>query len=170
MRTLYVALAGVLVLAPVLAAQQTAQPAAPVPAQIVGAKTAFIANGGLDTISRKAFKLSGDIDQPYNQFYSAMKTWGHYHLVEAPGESELVLEISFAAPLTDCGKMPTYEPHLSLAIFDAKTHFLLWKLSEPVNGAFRRVTWEKNVSQGMENLVEDLKRLASSSGTASVTP
>lgn len=97
-----------------------------------------------------------------------MKTWGHYHLVETPGEADLVLEISFAAPLWDCGKAPVYAPNASLAIFDTKTHFLLWRLTESIDGAWRKATWEKNVNDGIANLVEDLKKLSSASGTASL--
>ena len=56
--------------------------------------------------------------------------------------------------------MTTYEPQLNLSILDAKTHFRLWTLVEPVGGAFRRVTWDKNFADGMSRLMNDLKKLA----------
>jgi hypothetical protein len=43
---------------------------------------------------------------------------------------------------------------------DAKTHFTLWSLTEPVNGAMRKETWKKNVTQGTASLINDVKKLS----------
>lgn len=139
---------------------QAQQPGAPVPAQILASNKAFISNAGQDSASAAAFKREGDLDRPYNQFYAAMKSWGRYELVATPSDADLILEIGFTAPLNTCGSTTCYAPQLGLAIFDAKTHFTLWTLIEPVKGAFRKTTWDKNVNQGMTNLVNDLKKLA----------
>ncbi len=48
-------------------------PPAPVPTQIFTAKNVFISNGGLDGIALQTFRKLGDVDQPYNAFYAAMK-------------------------------------------------------------------------------------------------
>lgn len=144
---------------PFLAAQQ-AKEAAPLPVQIAAAKRIFISNGGVDGNSLEAFRRTGGSDQPYNQFYNAMKGWGRYELVAAPADADLVLEIRFAAPLTGCDKICSYAPQLGLTILDAKTHFTLWTLIEPVDGAFRKATWEKNFSKGMTNLMDDMRKLA----------
>ena len=142
-----------------LEAQQPAE-AAPVPAQILTSKKAFVSNAGLDSLSAAALKREGDPDRPYRQFYAAMKSWGRYELVTAPGDADLVFEIRFTAPLDTCGNSTCYAPQLGLAILDAKTHFTLWTLVEPVNGAFRKATWDKNFNQGMTDLMNDLKKLA----------
>jgi hypothetical protein len=60
--------------------------------------------------------------------------------------------------------MPIYEPQFGLRILDAKTHFLLWSLSEPVEGAFRKATWIKNFDQGLGALMDDLKKLSLPTG------
>ena len=134
--------------------------AAPVPAQIPASNKVFVSNAGLDAASAAAFKRAGDPDRPYNQFYAAMKSWGRYELVAAPGDADLILEIRFTAPAKPCGDAACYMPQWGLAILDAKTHFTLWTLSEPVHGAFRRASWDKNVNQGMTSLMNDLKKLA----------
>ena len=74
-----------------------------------------------------------------------MKSWGRYELVASPADADLVFELRFTAPIADFGKTAIYEPQLGLSIFDTKTHFVLWTLTEPVQGAFRKATWEKNV-------------------------
>ncbi|MGB6876703.1 MAG: hypothetical protein WBD87_11805 [Candidatus Acidiferrales bacterium] len=162
----------VLALSGVLRAQeiQGASAAAPVPVQIIDAKKVFISNGGADTIILAAYKRAEQPDQGYNQFYAAMKNWGRYELVAAPAGADLVFEIRFVAPMSDCGKVITYEPQLQLTIADVKTHFELWMVTEPVQTAFRKATWDKNVDQGVTNLLADIKKLAAApesiSGTA----
>ncbi len=148
-----------------LEAQEAAE-VAPVPPQILTSRKAFVSNAGLDSVSLAAFKRAGDPDLPYRHFYAAMKNWGKYELVSAPGDADLVFEIRFTAPLESFGSSTGYTPQLGLTILDAKTHFKLWTLVEPVNGAFRKAAWDKNVNQGMTDLMEDLKKLAGASPAA----
>ena len=89
-----------------------------------------------------------------------MKSWGRYELVDAPSDADLVFTIRFIAPLTDCGKVTAYSSQLELTILETKSHFLLWTVAEPVEGAFRKTTWEKNFGQGITNLLDDLKKLS----------
>ena len=142
-------------------------PAAPVPTAIQSAKRVFVGYAGVDGKSIPAFRAAGDVNQPYNWFYTAMKSWGRYELVRSPSDADLVFEISFAAPLIDADKMPTYGPYLRLEILDAKTHFVLWTIVEPVDGAYRKATWEKNLTAGMTNLVSELKNISGETQTAS---
>jgi hypothetical protein len=44
-----------------------------------------------------------------------------------------------------------------------KTHFILWTLTAPVQGAFRKATWLKNFDQGLNALMDDLKKLSAPS-------
>jgi hypothetical protein len=134
--------------------------AAPVPAQILASNKAFISNAGLDGPSAAAFKREGDPDRPYKQFYAAMKSWGRYELVTAPGDADLIFEIRFTAQLGNCGDSTCYAPQFGLSILDAKSHFTLWTLTEPVQGAIRKATFDKNVNKGMANLMNDVKKLA----------
>lgn len=150
---------------PILAAQQAkdapaSAAAAPVPPQIAAAKKVFIANGGVDGGSLAAFRALGDPDYPYNQFYAMMQKWGHYELVPSPADADLVLELQFRMTMTSGGDLASYVPHLRLTVVDAKTHFTLWTIAEPVQGAIRKATFIKNFSQGMTNLVNHVAQIA----------
>lgn len=164
-----IAVAAALIVAPVLVGQQATEAAAPIPVQIVAAHKIFIANAGADIAALNIFKRAGEPDQAYDHFYSAMQAWGRYELVASPGEADLVLEIRFSAPTYYNGSLPIYEPQFGVRILDAKTHFLLWSLAEPVEGAFRKATWLKNFDHGLDALMDDLKKL-SAPATASGEP
>jgi hypothetical protein len=151
---------------PALNAQQNkATPSAPVPVGIITGKRVFISNAGVDGTSLAAFKRVGDPNQPYNEFYAAMKNWGRYELVGAPADADLVFEIRFAAPLVAVGNVNTYGPELELAILDSKTHFRLWTFTAPVEGAVRKATWDKNFSQGMASLMANVENLVAGHGS-----
>jgi len=152
------------------ATQDVGKPAtasAPMPTAIQTAKRVFLGYAGVDGMSIPAFRRSGDMNQPYNWFYAAMKNWGRYELVGSPTDADLVLEISFAAPLAGADKLATFAPYLRLEILDAKTHFVLWTIVAPVEGAYRKETWEKNFHAGVTSLVGDLRNTAGETQTAS---
>jgi hypothetical protein len=157
---------------PVLVAQQSA----PVPAPILSAQKIFIANGGMDAFSLQAFEeldLKGT--DAYDSLYAAIGSWGKYQLVTAPSDADLVLEIRFTAPLTNAGEHATWkfqqvaanstwQFQTEITILDAKTHFLLWTLTEPVRPANLKGTWRKNISDANAALAGDLKSLLTSTG------
>jgi hypothetical protein len=80
-----------------------------------------------------------------------------------PVDADLVLQLPFSTPLNNC---ETYQPQLTLEILDTKTHFLLWTFTEAVRNVgchplFEvNANWDKNLKEGIDNLVEDLTRLA----------
>jgi len=53
-----------------------------------------------------------------------------------------------------------------LEILDTKTHFLLWTFTEAVKNVGRHplfevnANWDKNLKEGIDNLVDDLTQLA----------
>ena len=146
----------------VLKAQQPGAAALPpVPVPILDGKTVFLSNAGLDPMALMACERAGDRDQPYHLFYAALKSWGRYELVAAPALADLVLEIRFSAPLISGGMEA---PCLEVTVLDGKTHFRLWTLAEPVQGALLKGTWNKNMDQGIANLLDDLKALTTKPG------
>ena len=150
----------------VVKAQETGiAPQAPVPSQLVTANKVFISNGGLDGIAFQAFRKLGDVNQPYNAFYAAVSSWGRYTLVSAPAEADVVFEIRFNAPFNGDEHVPSYVPQVNLTIYDAKTRFVLWTILAPVNAAFRKATFVKNVNEGIATLVADLKSLQGEPGS-----
>ena len=155
------AFAGVFGARPALAeAQQSGAAPAPIPAQILTGRKVFISNGGIDVVVLSLFKDLATPDQAYNELYAAMKGWGRYEIVGSPADADLVLEIRFTSLLIYSGNVFTYVPQLELAIFDAKTHFRLWTLTENVEAANRKPTWERNFLLAMGNLIVDFKKVA----------
>jgi hypothetical protein len=160
----------VLLVAPVLRAQQPAPPA-PIPSPILNAQKIFIANAGMDAFSLQAFEelgLTGG--DAYNSLYAAVKSWPKYQLVSSPADADLVLEIRVTAPLTNVGDHPTWSfQHIAanttwqfqtdLNIRDAKTHFLLWTLTQPVRPANLAGTWRKNIATANATLDGQLQAL-----------
>src|SRR5580658_8527322 len=67
----------------------------PVPAQIASAHNIFLANTGAEP----NFPL--DSTRVYNDIYAALKTWGHYQLVTAPAQADLVFQLHEIDPITD---------------------------------------------------------------------
>jgi hypothetical protein len=156
----FVAFTFAVIVGPALIGQQAKEIAsAPIPAQILAARKVFIANAGADIAAQATFKRAGQPDQAYNNFYAAMQSWGKFDLVSNPADADLVFEIRFAAPLYYNGNLASYAPQFGLNIVDVKTHFVLWSLAEPVEGAFRKTTWLKNFDQGLGLLMDDLKKL-----------
>ena len=154
-------------LVPVLSAQQSKWPApAPVPVQIGAAQKVFISNAGGESfetvIDQTVF--NGGPDRPYNQFYAAMKGWGHYELVSSPDGADLVLEISWV--LADTGlKLPVLG-QLRLVIVDPKTNVTLWSLTEYVRGAIKLGNRDKNFDQAMNTVLGRMKQLVEAAAAA----
>jgi hypothetical protein len=151
-----------LIIVPAVWGQQTKEPAggAPVPSQIGAAHKVFISNAGADVNAQATFKRAGEPEEAYNDFYGAMQSWGRYELVTSPADADLVCEIRFTSPMYMNGNLATYQPQFGLRVLDAKTHFLLWSLTEPVEGAFRKDTWLKNFAHGLDALMDDLNKLS----------
>ena len=140
-----------LLLVSALAADQPkAAPPAPVPTQILTAKRVFVANTGSDEAEAP--------DRAYNNFYAAMKAWGHYELVGAPSDAELVLEVR-VVPFWVERTILLADFGVELTILDARTHFILWTLVEPVKPTAKKATWNQNLGQAVANLVGDVKSL-----------
>ncbi len=144
--------------------------AAPIPAQIAASHKVFISNAGADLAAQAVFKKVGGPDEAYDGFYSAMATWKRYELVSAPADADLVFEISFNVPMHMNGGLAVYEPQFGLRILDAKSHFLLWTLVEPVKGAFREASWKKNFEVGLNGLMGDLRKLSASAAAGNQSP
>jgi hypothetical protein len=135
-------------------ATETSPVNAPIPEQIAAAKNIFISNMGADPggllILMNAIK---DRDATYNQFYAALKSWGHFNIVGKPSDADLVFQLG----LVDHAQYPA---RMTLVIYDEQSHYPLWTLSEPLEGAARQATWQKNFSVCVYALIGDLKRIA----------
>jgi hypothetical protein len=139
-------------------------PSAPVPAQLVSAGKIFISNAGgdIDPNTRRLGEFVGLPIRPYNEFYSAMKSWGRYQIVSTPSEADLIFEISFSISLASGGA----DAKFHLVILDPKTHVTLWAFTEYIENAILGSNREKHFEQGMESIVADAKSLSTFSAPA----
>jgi len=110
---------------PVSGTQQPkdSSPVAPLPTPIATAQKVFISNAPGDSLPTSL----GGPARPYQEFYAAMKSWGHYQLLSSPADADLILEISFSHPIVGVNVMSTSGGGstsallLKLVIVDAKT-------------------------------------------------
>jgi hypothetical protein len=165
------ALAIILFLGSVAPAQEASANAgaAPIPTLIASAKKVFISNGGADS-GLFPHPFSGAPDRGYSQFYVAMKAWGHYELVGDPSDAELILEFRLHAPNgpanADKSKGASDPvPMFRLVIYDRKTHYILWALTESIEAAAFQKTHDRNFDDGLANLMLDLKTLVGKNST-----
>ncbi|MGB9148271.1 MAG: hypothetical protein WCC14_20780 [Acidobacteriaceae bacterium] len=138
----------------------------PIPAAIVSAKTIFISNGGSDS-GLFPSPFSGDQDRPYNQFYKALSADSHYQLVSDPGQADLVLELRLLAPLGPSNPnkaqgAPDPEPQFRLEIYDRRTHYVLWTLTQSIRWAILQKTHDHNFDDALTELVNAFEALGQS--------
>jgi hypothetical protein len=157
----------VMVLSGFAAAQQPTPSTAiaPVPPSLYSAKKVFISNAGAD---RGLFPhpFSGDPDRAYNEFYADVQNLGEYELVTDPADADLVFELQLSAPNgpSNANKQKGASdplPMLRLVIFDRRTHYALWALTESIDPAALQKTHDHNFDDAIAALVQDLKRLTS---------
>jgi len=165
----FIACLGFVVMLPEIAvtAQQPAPVAvAPVPPQLLNAKTVFISNAGSDS-GLFPHPFTGDPDRAYNEFYAGVVSWGRYQLTESPAEADLVFELQLMAPNgpsnADKSKGASDPlPMLRLVIYDRPTHYVLWALTESIAPAGRQKTHDHNFDEAVSSLVLDAGRLTKS--------
>lgn len=141
-------------------------PPAPFPAQITGGKRVFVSNAGGDTNGM----YSGEPRRLYDQFYSALKSWGRYELVGSPAEADLVFEIGFTNPFigedvwggqgASVSSRSHNDPQFRLAIIDPGTRIVLWVFTQHIEHALLQGNRDKNFDQALNSLVSDLRNVA----------
>jgi len=140
------------------------RPGPHVPAAIVNAKRIFVANAGADSgLFPQPF--SGDPDRGYNQLYTALQAVGRYQLVDDPSQADLVLELHLIAPYGPTGANKVNGaadplPSFRLVIYDARSHFLLWALTESIEVAYIQKTHDRNFDEALSNLITDFDNLS----------
>jgi hypothetical protein len=145
------------------------QPPAPIPSQIISGKTVFVSNASGENASANA-----DPNLAYNEFYAALKSWGHYDLVAAPGDADLIFEIRYIIALglvnvQDGNGGSAIDPEFILVIRDPKTHVLLWSFNESVHKE-KKQTGRQAFDQALAKIVDDVKKLAIQPVTTANTP
>jgi hypothetical protein len=136
---------------------------APVPPLLLSAKKVFISNAGADSgLFPEPF--SGDPDRAYKEFYADVQSLGRYELVASPEDADLVFELQLAAPNgpANANKVKGASdplPMFRLVIYDRKSHYVLWALTESIQVAILQKTHDHNFDEALAMLVQYLKRL-----------
>lgn len=135
--------------------------AAPVPPGLAAARKIFLSNGGADS-GLFPHPFSGNQQRGYDALYAAMTRWGKYEMVMDPAEAELVFDLQLVAPSgpsnADKSKGATDPlPMFRLVIFDRKTHYALWTLTEAIERASLQKTHDRHFDDAVNALVADLK-------------
>ena len=137
---------------------------APIPPQILSAKKVFISNAGDDCFQFLNVEPGCTTNAFYNEFYAAMKQWGHFEVSSSPADADLVLELTYGSSWVANG---TGTPFLSstykLVILDCKTHFKLWSFSVHPDPAMLASNRTKNDALARTQVVTKLKILLSPS-------
>jgi len=138
--------------------------AGPIPPAITAAKTIFVSNAGSDSgLFPEPF--SGDPDRPYTEFYSALKTTGDYTLVGDPAQADLVLELRLVAPYgpSEANKQKGASdplPMFHLVIYDGKTHYILWAVTDSIEIAYLQKTHDKNFDMALTEVLDQFLKIA----------
>ena len=135
----------------------------PIPSAISSAQKVFVSNAGADS-GLFPNPFSGDTDRAYNQFYVALKASGQLELVADPADADLVLELQLSAPTGP--SQPDKQlgasdpvPMFRLVIYDRKTHYVLWTLTESIDVALRQKTHDRNFDEALSNILFRFQQL-----------
>lgn len=128
------------------------QTSAPVPAPLLNGKKVFISFDLGDVLAFPSV-YSGGPERAYNEFFSAMKQWGHYDLVLDPKDADLIFSIRFVE-----GHDLAW-PQLRVVMSDSKTQVVLWGLIEQIDGAMFKKHRDQAFSNSIRRLVDDIHEL-----------
>jgi hypothetical protein len=164
-RLLCVAMYAVLVTVPAWSAQITNASPAPVPSAVLAAKKVFLSNLGHDVGAMAAYKIMKvGPGTEFDEFYAALKTWGHYELTDSPSDADAVFAFSVETGAVVGAGITSLM--LRLQIVDTKTGVVLWTITTSPIVLGRNLNDELAAST-ME-LINSLKVLApaAAAGTA----
>lgn len=141
--------------------------AGPVPPAIRAAKSIFVSNAGADSGLFPA-PFSGDPSRAYNQFFVALMGTGRFELAADPSQADLVLELQLTAPNgpstgSKVNGASDPVPMFRLVIYDHKTHFVLWALTESIEPAVGQKSHDRKFDEALTAILLDFEGLAAKS-------
>lgn len=136
----------------------------PVPPALASAKTVFLSNRGADS-GLFPSPFSGDTNRAYGQFYSALQSSGAFQVIDDPSLADLVLELQLVAPNgpTNANKQngaADPRPMFRLTIFDRKTHYVLWTVTQSIGLAVLQKTHDRNFDDALSEVLNQFLAVA----------
>lgn len=159
--------AALLTAAPALAQQPASQPQAPVPSALRTASRIFLSNAGADS-GLFPSPFSGDANRGYNQLYAGLKASGQFQLIDDPADADLVLELQLTSPVGSTRSMDVNKvngaanpvPMFRLAVYDRKTHYILWTFTQSIDVAFLQKTHDRNFDEALTAILLEFESLS----------
>jgi hypothetical protein len=141
----------------------------PVPPAILAAKSIFVSNAGSDS-GLFPSPFTGDPDRAYTEFYAELKATGDYQLADDPLQADLVLELQLFAPNgpTNPNKINGAAdplPRFRLTVYDRKTHYILWTVTESIEAAGSQKAHDKTFDQALTEVLNEFLYIAGKTRT-----
>jgi hypothetical protein len=138
-----------------LHAQVAPPPAAPLPALLSSTQSIFIGNAG--------DQENADALRAYNAFYAGLDAVHRFKLVTDPLQADMIVELHYEIDLGGSKVSGGNSARQFRAVlFDAKTHTLVWSITERTNYASLQKNRDKNLDAAMATLVTDFTSVVSS--------
>ncbi len=125
---------------------------APVPEPIVKGKRAFISYE-MGDVTAFPSSYSGGPERAYAEFYTQMKAWGRYELVNDPKDADMIFAVRFVDPPS----IP--HPQIRVGIMSSGGRIALWGFVEEVNFAFFKKHRDQAFTETVKTLVKDVQDL-----------
>jgi hypothetical protein len=144
----------VILLASMAHAQTPAPPTAPLPALLSNTRSIFIGNAG--------DQENADCLRAYNGFYAGIDALHRFTLVSDPAQADMIIELHYEIDLGG-SKVSGGDSarQFRAVLFDAKSHTLVWSITERTNYATFQKNRDKNLDTAMTALVSDFAALVS---------
>ena len=137
---------------------QTPPPTAPLPALLSHTHSLFIGNAG--------DQENADALRAYNGFYAGLDALHRFTLVTDPAQADMIIEPHYEIDLGGSKVSGGNSARQFRAVlFDAKTHTLVWSITERTNYAAFQKNRDKNLDTAMEAMVSDFATLVSDQPT-----
>lgn len=143
--------------------------AGPIPPAIRTAKAIFVSNAGAGS-GLFPSPFSGDQNRGYDQFYAEIRAAGVWELVADPSDADLVLELRLEAPNGASDPIKANQnkpwgialamPMFRLVVYDRKTHYVLWAMTQSVGAANLQKTHDRNFDEALTALLLEFEGLA----------
>jgi len=136
----------------------------PLPPELATAKYVFVSNAGSDSgLFPEPF--SGDTDRAYTEFYYALKATKEFTLVGNPAQADLVLELRLTAPSgpTNPNKQngaADPRPMFRLVVYDPKSHYILWTVTQSIELAYMQKTHDKNFDAALTEVLNQFLQIS----------
>jgi hypothetical protein len=140
----------------------------PAPAPFSHLKTVFVA-GVQDKTNAMSAHAPGDL---YKKFYAAMQKWGRYKLLSTAEGADLVIDLAVSMhpgqSFKDSNFYPQAEVRMTLTSSNLVYGFNMYLRWAMVGGrrGFRILTSQKALQQSAESVVDELRRVTTSSDAA----